>query len=357
MNIVFRVDASSDIGYGHIMRCMTLADKLAEQGASIRFICRDLPAHSGDYITNKGYTLSLLTYRQPNSNSSNKLLLDWSNDIAETNGMLNNPVDLLIIDHYEIDAKWHRKKSSLVNKVMVIDDMANRELDCDILLDQTYKREKVSYEQWLASEAHLLIGTKYALLRPQFSENREKALNKRKLYSGIQRILISFGGADNKNHSAEVLDLLDKIELSHEPIIDVVLGQGAKHVKELKALAKQYKASINILHNVDNMAEIMLAADISFGAAGSTSWERCVMALPTIMFVDAENQSLIAGNLQQAGAASVFQSYETDSPGLTTEILDLDSKSKQYERMSKAAATICDGYGADRVVEQIYATV
>jgi UDP-2,4-diacetamido-2,4,6-trideoxy-beta-L-altropyranose hydrolase len=343
------------MGVGHIMRCLTLADGLRKRGAKIIFVCRDLHGHLGSLVVEKGYILKLLPSPALDFTEQSNIWLKtlWDVDVNETIAALGPNIDLMIIDHYGINANWHRKISSITKKIMVIDDLANRVLHCDVLLDQTFGRNKSDYFTCVNPGTLMLCGTKYALLREQFSKNRECAITKRKSYRGIQKILISFGGADFNNNSAKMLDIIFDIDFKHNPKIEVVLGDSSLYLDEIRKQAKHSKLDVRIFPYVENMANLMLNADVAIGAGGSTSWERCTLALPTLLFVDADNQLLVAKNLENIGAVKVIDKTKACIEMTKNILLGLDNNIDKYTAMSQSASEVCDGLGAERVAEKL----
>lgn len=138
MNVFIRVDASLELGTGHVMRCLTLAGRLREHGASVHFICREHPGHLCDLIEANGYNVLKLPAPQENSWLGAPLSVD-ANQTKEQ--LSNRSVDLLIVDHYAINAEWESRLRDLTKKILVIDDLANRSHDCDIILDQNFIKD------------------------------------------------------------------------------------------------------------------------------------------------------------------------------------------------------------------------
>ena len=187
MQVVIRTDASLQIGTGHVMRCLTLANALNEKGVTVEFICRDLPGNLIVYIESKGFSvhsLHGLTTSKPgvsrshnNLSHSHWLGVSQEQDVKECESVLNiiNP-DWLIVDHYAIDCWWQNELKGHYKKLMVIDDLADRRHECDLLLDQTFGRKEEDYKSLVNKDCHLLLGSKYALLRPEFTQWREYSL-------------------------------------------------------------------------------------------------------------------------------------------------------------------------------------
>ncbi len=188
MNIVFRTDASINIGTGHVMRCLTLADELRLKCTDINFICREEPGNLVRYIENRGYKVHQLPGE-----------IDIETDRKLTNKILSKcetKSDWLIIDHYDIDISYESPFREHVKMIMVIDDLANREHDCDLLLYQNYSQNEGRYNGLVPEDCIHLLGPEYAILRPQFQKARG---NLRKRDGGVNRILVFMGGADSKN--------------------------------------------------------------------------------------------------------------------------------------------------------------
>lgn len=358
MIIIFRADASIQIGTGHVMRCLTLADELTRQGHECWFICREHLGHLGDLIASKGHSLTLLPAPvdappQQNRSASDDyarwLGVPWQEDANQTLDAIStlNP-DWLVVDHYTLDAQWERTLSSAVDKIMVIDDLANRPHECELLLDQNLGRVPSDYDGLLPAECQRLIGPHYALLRPEFAALREQSLSRRK-NPELNRILISLGGVDRTNVTGQILTALAHSSLPASTELDIIMGASAPYLDEVRQQAAKlpFKATVSV--NVQDMAERMCLADLSIGAAGSTSWERCCMGLPSVTVILAENQHAIAEALAKYKAGLLV-----DIPQITEELTGLiemyagDVEMRQL--LSQNAAQVCDGGGADRVV-------
>ncbi|SVE00262.1 uncharacterized protein METZ01_LOCUS453116, partial [marine metagenome] len=145
MKVLFRTDASPIIGTGHLVRCLTLAEELRCHGGDVSFICRTHDGHYCDLVEKHRFCLYKLTSQPATSSALNNNSYDswlgvpWEIDAAETLNVVTKiaePVDWLIVDHYAIDQRWERRLQSAVNSIFVIDDLANRQHQCDLLLDQ-----------------------------------------------------------------------------------------------------------------------------------------------------------------------------------------------------------------------------
>ncbi|MCC5464038.1 UDP-2,4-diacetamido-2,4,6-trideoxy-beta-L-altropyranose hydrolase [Pelosinus baikalensis] len=291
MHIIIRTDASVKIGSGHIMRCLTLADALAAKGAKIVFVCRELPGNMCDFIMKKGYTV----WRMPYHNGYNADVT-WSRvesliDAQETIEILKQKCekfDWLIADHYGIEREWETAMRPYSKQVMVIDDLANREHDCDVILDQNlYTGMESRYDSLIPSECKTFLGPEYVLLRPEFIREYFKGCIKSRT-GDIHNILIFFGGSDATNETKKALEAIVAI---NNPNIctNVVIGSSNIYKDEIKKSCREIRNCF--CHcQVSNMAQLMSEADLAIGAGGTTTWERCFLGLPAITVCIADNQ-------------------------------------------------------------------
>ena len=181
MWIAFRVDATNQIGTGHFMRCLTLADELKKQGAQICFLSPNFPAHLNDMLVAKGMKympLSLDAVQEPNDDlvHSNWLGTCQAQDAKRTiQALADQPWDWIVVDHYALDERWESAVRMSAKKIMVIDDLADRLHNCDVLLDQNfYANMQTRYSGKVPVDCQLLLGPSYALLRKEFKKLRER---------------------------------------------------------------------------------------------------------------------------------------------------------------------------------------
>ena len=361
MRIAFRADASVQIGTGHVMRCLTLADELTRQGHECRFVCREHEGHLGDLITSKGYGFTLLPAPSDDEveandrNSDNYarwLGVPWQEDARQTLDALTPwKPDWLVVDHYALDAEWERALANVVGSIMVIDDLANRYHECALLLDQNLGRVASDYDGLLPVDCQRLIGPGYALLRPEFANLREQSLNRRQ-QPALKRILISLGGVDRTNVTGQVLEALSQSALPASTELDIILGAAAPYLDEIRQQATDlpFKATVSV--NVTDMAERMCLADLSIGAAGSTSWERCCLGLPAIVLVLADNQKRSAESMRKHGVAVIVD--VVDQIGSTfTWFEDEGIVLRDLSSMSYAAKELVDGVGCRQIIEKL----
>lgn len=295
MNIYIRTDSSTKIGSGHLMRCLTLAENLKENGACITFICRDVEGSLVHLVQQAGYNVEILMPEKEPVLITDKvphalwLETTWDKDVKQTIDVfrrLNSHADWLIVDHYSLDHRWESAVRAYTKKIMVIDDLADRVHDCDVLLDQNlYKQMEGRYQGLVPDYCQKLLGPEFALLRPEFLEVRK---NLKKRDESITRILVFYGGSDITDETSKALDAIKSIEIPSIKI-DVVVGKTNPYKSQIEQICSEIP-NTTYYCQVNNMAELMAAADLAIGAGGTATWERCFLGLPSIVTVIAENQ-------------------------------------------------------------------
>ncbi len=298
MDTIIRVDASVEIGTGHVMRCLTLAHKLKKDGQQVAFICRGAMGECITLIEQQGFVV----YNLPPCDGSlwNFVAEYWEKDAYETIEILKQyAVKKLIIDHYSIDIKWEQLVRPFVKSIMVIDDLANRNHDCDILLDQNFYLDMdTRYNGLVPSSTKMLLGPSHALLRDEFIEAR----NHIKPFNGrVERLFIFFGGSDPTNETEKVLRVIIPILEKYDLNVDVVVGDSNSNKKQIKELVLAYDR-IHYHCQINNIGELMAKADLSIGAGGATIWERVFLRLPSIVIAVAKNQVEVAKAVSSTGA-------------------------------------------------------
>jgi UDP-2,4-diacetamido-2,4,6-trideoxy-beta-L-altropyranose hydrolase len=261
MHIVFRADASIQIGTGHVMRCLTLAQALRERGAQCRFICREHPGNLIDLIRQRGFIVHALRRYQDWVVQEKEPLhvgwlgTDWKADAEESKvGVGETAIDWMIVDHYALDRRWEHAMRGYCRHIMVIDDLADRTHDCDLLLDQNLGRKCEDYSALLEGKVKTLIGPQYALLRPEFLAFRAQSLHRRQNNPQLRHLLITMGGMDKDNAAGQVLATLQACALPADLRITVVMGLHAPWLAQVQVNTTHMPCQIEVLVGVNNMA-------------------------------------------------------------------------------------------------------
>ncbi len=260
--------------------------------------------------------------------------------------------DWLIVDHYALDAGWEDRIAPHCGKLIVIDDLADRSHLCNLLLDQTYGREDSDYRHLVPEACHLLCGSTYALLRPEFAALRPYSL-KRRIQPALRELLISMGGVDKDNATGQVLQALRSCPLPADCRITVVMGATAPWLDEVRRQSQNMPWMTQVLIGVTDMAQRMADCDLAIGAAGATSWERCCLGVPTIMLALAANQLKVAHGLEQAGAARLIPHSTHLGAQLRDQLVSLLAKPEQLLHMSQCAVSLVDGKGMETVLQDL----
>lgn len=353
MKVAFRTDASLCIGTGHVMRCKTLADELRAKGVEIRFFCRELPGNLVQMLCEAGYPTTVLpapassiatTLPSPDDYAA-WLGVEQSEDAAQMLDALGDYVpDWLVVDHYGLDVTWERILHPKVGRIFVIDDLANRPHDCDMLLDQNlYVGMESRYTDLVPPHARQLLGPRFALLRPEFRKARETLCWRD---GTVRRILVSFGGVDPTRETEKVLEALQ--ELNRMDIaVDVVVGDNNPRADVIRAKCGGLP-NVTFHCQISNMAALMAAADFSFGAGGSSHWERCSVGVPTAVTVTSANQSGVTRDLAASNVVLALGSAAEADSARYQSVLDSLTK-EQLVALQSASLALVDGRGSDRV--------
>jgi UDP-2,4-diacetamido-2,4,6-trideoxy-beta-L-altropyranose hydrolase len=336
---VFRCDASAALGGGHVSRCLTLARALRDRGWSCAFAVSVETAAAVPRL--HGAADAILT-----------LGVAAADEAARMADRFGGEADLLVVDHYARDMAFETACRRWTRRVLVIDDLADRRHDADLVLDQTLGRSPFDYAGLVPPHCRVLAGSGYALLHPAFAANRPAALSRREGCVAPRRILVAFGATDPGNATSMALRAIAASRLALE--VDVILGAGAPHRKAVRAelTAMPHPTRLHVEIEAESVAALMTAADLAIGAGGTTSWERCCLGLPTVVLETAANQRAVVRALVERRAA-VFAgqpssvSVQAVARVLRHVALDVGSRA----RMARAAAQVCDGRGVARVLD------
>lgn len=352
MNFLFRADASCEIGTGHVMRCLTLADALRARGARCRFVCRMHPGHLLDLIAARGYEVAALPaepgWRADTQQPAHAAWLGahWLVDAEQTiRACQPAAVDGLIVDHYAIDARWETRLRSHARHLMVIDDLADRMHDCDLLLDQNCFASDVptSYAGLLPKACHTLLGPRFALLAPAYAAARRHCHPRD---GTVRRVLIFMGGSDGDNLTAMALSALMDEAFLHLAV-EVVVGRNHPDPQSIWALGERRPNTV-VHRDLPTLASVMARADLMIGGGGVTTWERMCLGLPAIVISMADNQTRICQALCQAGYIDYLGEWHRVG---RAQLIDACRRClrepQRLARQSRYALSLTEGRGAE----------
>jgi len=332
--IAFRTTAGKQIGFGHLRRCLTLAGELRRAGGAasrIGFWIDSDPA-AVDVAVAAGFEARLVSGPEPEATAA------WL-DAGE--------VGTLVVDSYTVAPAWFSAWRHRVGMLVAIDDLADRELDVDVVVNGTPQAAQLSYRT--AAGAQLLLGPRYALLRPHFRD-----LPVRRAAPRVTRVLVTLGGADPHSSTAAVVEAVKRALPA--AALDVVIGPLFGPVPDLDRCAATDPARLQLHRDLDDLSALMAAADLAVSGGGQTLYELAAAGVPTLALSLADNQDpniaalagvslLSAGRLSES-AADGFRSIEEGCRQLAA-----DPALRQ--RMSDAGRSLIDGQGAARVADVI----
>lgn len=352
---MIRVDASVQIGTGHVIRCLTLAVALRERHVEVRFVCRQLPGNLSATIASRGFAVHEIDSSESTAPADPVpphavwLGVTWQYDALRTGNVvaaLGVKPRWLVVDHYGLDARWEQAMRPLANRLLAIDDIADRTHACDLLLDQNLAADmQTRYAVKVPPGCRQLLGPGFALLHPRYAQLHE---SRRQRTGKVRKVFVYFGGADPLNLTwlavAACLELRAQIE------VDVVTGTNHPGVD---AIRKQIATAHNIrLHTqVPTLADLIACADLAVGAAGVTAWERICLGVPSLVVSVAENQRPVTTLLHSLGLIEwLGHAGEVDATTFQTAIQRILERGSLLD-WSERCREICDGRGTDRVVD------
>lgn len=342
MKAVIRADASSSIGYGHIMRCITLAEELKKKGVIVKFICREDEGHLMHFIEQGNFNVHPLPCG-----------IDAEGDAELTARFIEDSgayPDFLIIDHYGLDLSWEKYIRPYTGKIMVIDDFVNRRHACDILLNQNYGVEAEMYKGIVPPECRKLTGSSYILLRNQFGEMRKRIAPNN---GEVRKIFIFFGGADPTNETGKAIEAMGLLK-SPEISGIVLVADSNPNRKEIEDICSSMP-NVTYCRQAYDIAALMAQTDLAIGAGGSNTWERCCLGLVSIILILAENQRILVEKLEEDGIILNAGWYHDATASKIASMVDgIVADINRFTEMRRKAMKIVDGKGASRVVKEMF---
>ena len=353
-HVVFRAEGSNQIGAGHLARSLTLAKHLRQEGAQVTFICRERDGGLDYLVSEQEFEAIRLprsakrTQGSPSPKQPDWLGASWSDDADETRRVLSamdSRPDWLVVDSYGIDARWEQALKGSTARIFAIDDLANRDHDCDMLLDQNLVAGfRARYRERAPNVRRLLLGPRFALVGAEYAEFGDRGSER----SGrVRRVLVYFGAGDANNVLGRVLAILHDVP---DPglRIDAVVSPSSPFLSHVLEQAG-HDERVTLHRGLPSLAPLMAEADLAIGAGGATTWERLCMGLPSAVVTLADNQRPIAEHLDSLGLAVWLGDEE--------ELEDEDLRSRIHEllhagvdsELPRRCASIVDGRGARRV--------
>jgi len=300
--LLIRADATEDMGTGHLMRCLALAQAWQDRGGTAAFITACESEQLRARLVREGFLVIPIERPHPDP-------ADWQ----ITSGTLEeHPGAWVVLDGYHFDSPYQRQIKDSGHPLLAIDDMAHlRQYFADVILNQNLHASDLRYV--CPSHTRVFLGVQYAVLRREFLEWRTW---KRKMPRVARRLLVTIGGGDPDNVTLKVMHALNEVSAALEAV--VVVGPANPHYDALESAVRDSRQAISLVLNSSDMPKLMAWADIAVSAAGSTCWELAFMGLPALLLSVAENQQRTARALAAERAAIVLG---TDSALTVREIV------------------------------------
>lgn len=342
MRVAFRCDASSRIGLGHVLRSLSLAQALARCGADITFLLRASDVDAAARVQAAGFAARVLPL--PSVQGPGELA-DADVDAAAAIAALRDAQPAwVVVDHYGLDARWHNAlRSALGCRIAAIDDLADRPLAVDALVDHnlvpqgTHQARYAAVvhpepRRWFCGPRHALLGPAYAHL-PDFTVREP-----------VQSVGIFLGGTDPRAASATALAACRAAGFAGE--VEVVTTSAAPSLAALQAaVAADGRATLRL--DLPDLAAFHARHDLQVGAGGGGAWERCAVGTPSLTLCLADNQRAVIPALVQLGATAT--AADVTIQGIAAALRPLLADAGLRRQLSTAARTLVDGWGARRV--------
>ena len=354
LTVAIRVDASTRIGTGHVIRCLSLAGFLRSEGAEVFFLSRLHEGNLVGLIQENGYEVVALGDGTGASDCGREyeqwLGVSWQEDARDTlKSLASRRVDWLVVDHYGLSDQWEGEVRSGCRALMVIDDLLERRHRCELLVDQNLQMEGVDQRARVYnSTAEFLIGPKYAMLRSAFRDRREEGIKTRD--GNPRRVVLFFGGTDPTNETMKALRAFALFPKSTFEI-EVVVGTLNPHRQAIASHCMEFGYH---MHVGANMARLYARADLAIGAPGTSTWERLCMGVPSALVGVAENQERIGQVLDEEGYAFYLgRSCEVSVANYEELLRALPYLRGELGRQSRRGLSLVDGHGASRVAARM----
>jgi len=257
--------------------------------------------------------------------------------------------DWVVLDSYSLDSEWETAVRPFVEKIAVIEDLADRRHDCDLLIDQNYTdRSTEIFKRQVPDACELLLGPHFALISKEFRMIREI---KTRPANELKRILVFCGGSDPQNLTQQVIDELSCGELS-SITVDVVIGAQNKSFD--RDASRKLKSNFVVHDAGSEFAQIMRRADLAIGAGGTTTWERMCLGVPSILVSIAENQNHACKKLGRDGLITHLGEQASLEPGvIRAAVIGAKTMYASLFNQIKRQQILVDGRGCERVVDKL----
>ena len=343
LTLLIRADASTQIGIGHVMRCLALAQACQEQDGTVVFLT-DAHGTLRTRLEAEGMTVHTLS-AAAGSGPDAQQVIELAQELQTR---------YVVVDGYHFGADYQQRIKNAGLQLLILDDNGEAQYYyADLVLNQNIHANEALYTN-CEPHTQLLLGTQYALLRREFWLWRGW---RRDIPDVARNVLVTMGGSDPDNVTLAVLHALQLVDLDNLHV-RVVVGGSNPHLDTLQMAAQQSPHHVELMRDVSDMPTLMGWADVAISAGGSTCWELAFMGLPSALIVLAENQRGIAQALANGGFAINFGWFASiDLELIAAEVSELLASGDWRARSSQRGYALVDGYGGDRVMAELKGTM
>ena len=338
-HLVIRADASTQMGTGHLMRCLALAQAWKDTGGRVTFITACQNKNLLQRLKEADFDLHALVHPHPHPGD-----WDYTKDILAA-----HPNAWIVLDGYHFDEVYQQQIKEVGHRLLLIDSGAHlKRYYADIVLNPYLHAEQLCYS--CEPYTHLLLGTRYVPLRREFLAWKDW---KREIPKVARRVLVTLGGSDPANTTLKVLQALQQIEIAGLEAI-VIIGASSPHSNMLETTAKQSRILLHLIHDVANMVELMTKANLAITAGGTTTWEMCFTGLPMLVIVTADNQRENVRAMHQAGIAENLGWHKNvDKNNIAGQLGAMMDSQELRQSMSRTQRGMVDGLGSERILSKM----
>jgi UDP-2,4-diacetamido-2,4,6-trideoxy-beta-L-altropyranose hydrolase len=337
--LVIRADAGAQIGTGHLLRCLALAQAWKDAGGEVTFVTACQNEGLLSRLQDEAFKLHIIPVSHPDPD-------DWKHMRMVLEGFAGAWV---VLDGYHFDEDYQLNVKETAHRLLVTDGLAQlTHYYADIVLNPNLYAEQLHY--LCEPGTSLLLGTRYALLRREFLAWKDL---KREIPEMGNRLLVTLGGSDPDNCVLKVIRALDRAGVSGLEVT-VVIGASNHYMAESQQVASSISIPIRLVCDVQNMADLMAWADLALVAGGITPWEMCFMGVPMLVMIIAENQKHTAQTLHQAGIVENLGWHkDVSEEEIGVKLRDMIYSQSLRESMSQAGRKLVDGFGPRRVIAKM----
>jgi len=347
-NIVFRADGGSNVGMGHIIRCLSLAEELRKAGQRVYFFSKK--SEGIVRIKECGFeVVSLLNKEDEHSEgfyygdkteleSEKKEIIDHIRD---------KKINILIVDSYNVTNEYFSEIKEKVDKLVYIDDINAFDYNVDVLINYSISAKEKDYKSSYKNRK-LLLGPQYALIRKEFQN-----FPSREIAEEVSEIMITSGSTDYFSTIQFILEAVLKDDYLKSKKINVIIGKGFKNTESIAQIASN-NPKVILHQNISDLSQIMLSSDIAISAGGSTLYELCACGTPALSYIIAENQTDSAQTMSKKGYIECLGWYnELSADEIVKKLKYLSRNYEKRKELSAKMQKLVDGKGAERVAEKI----